>query len=242
VRLGRLFRLSPVGMLGAFSAGVANSAFFSMGSIFAQEAGLALLQISLFTGCALLGGAMTQWPLGMIADRIDRRKVIAATMLVSCLSGLVLAVFAGSLRFGEGPLFDAPLITGTVLIAVVTLYGLAAHPLYGLSVAHANDYVEPRGFVEASSALLISWAIGATIGPLTASLVMQAYGTGALFLITAIVHLALLAFTLYRIRRRPLATPAAKKPEFVPAGIAKPFPVVGEFDPRSSDERRRTDS
>ncbi len=232
VRLIRLIRLSPVGMVGAFAAGMANSAFFSMGSIFAQDAGLALFQITLFTGCALLGGAATQWPLAMIADRTDRRRVIAGCMLAACLLGLVLAFTSGQLRFGGEPLLP-PLFTGTALIVVASLYGFAAHPLYGLSAAHMNDFVERQEFVEASSGLLLAWAIGATIGPSLASVTMQAWGAGALFLITAGVHATLFAFTLYRMSRRD-APAETRKTEFVPSGIAKPSPTIGELDPRAS--------
>ncbi len=235
VRLGRLYRLSPVGITGALAAGMANGAFFSMGPIFAQGTGLALFQITLFTGIALLGGAVTQWPLGMIADRIDRRRVIAGSVLVAAIVGLILSVLAGHLEFGGTAVTTTPLLTGGALIVVVTLYGMAAHPLYGLSVAHTNDYVESEGFVEASSGLLMAWAIGASIGPIAAAMAMQAFGSGALFLVTASVHMAIFVFALYRIRRRATRT-EDRKSEFVPVGIAKPTPVVGRFDPRAADD------
>src|SRR3546814_13326425 len=61
------------------------------------------------------------------------------------------------------------------------LFGLAAMPVYALSVAHMNDFVEPDGFVEASSGMLMVYAVGAIIGPMLASWATRTAGVDLLF-------------------------------------------------------------
>ena len=95
--------------------------------------------------------------------------------------------------------------------------------------------MEPNGFVEASSGLLLAWGTGAIIGPLIASHAMDAFGYGALFLVTAAVHGALFGFALYRIGKRD-APADDQKSEFVPSGIFKPTPPTTQLDPRSQSD------
>ena len=133
-----------------------------------------------------LGGTLVQVPLGRLSDRMDRRYVIAGISLLACLAGIALYLFGG--RGTEWAL---------VLVAV---FGVVALPLYGLSVAHANDRLHRDMFVEASATLLMINAVASVIGPPIAAMVTARAGMSALFLYTAAVHFALLVFTLVRIQ------------------------------------------
>src|SRR3546814_17128610 len=68
-----------------------------------------------------------------------------------------------------------------------------------------NDHVEPGGYVEAASGLLLVYAMGAVAGPLISSTFMQHFGPDAMFGVTASVHLALAGFAFYRMRQRARA-------------------------------------
>src|SRR3546814_13050762 len=68
-----------------------------------------------------------------------------------------------------------------------------------------NDYIEPGGYVEAASGMLLVYAMGAVVGPLVSSIFMQYSGPDALFAVTASVHLALAGFAFYRMRLRARA-------------------------------------
>src|SRR5690606_2662014 len=94
---------------------------------------------------------------------------------------------------------------GNGLLALIFLFGLFTLPIYGITVAHMNDYVEAGGYVEAASGLLLVYAMGAIVGPLVSSVFMQYFGPDAMFGVTAAVHLALAAFALYRMRQRARA-------------------------------------
>jgi MFS family permease len=238
LRLRRLHRMSPVGLLGCFFVGLSNGAFGGLGAVFAKEVGLSVTGIALFMSAALIGGALAQFPLGKLSDRIDRREVIALACGLAVIFALALAVLSdardGRLILGLGWLTEG--LQPTVLIAAVALYGCFAYPLYGLCVAHTNDFVTREEFVEASSGLLLTWGIGASIGPLIASLAMEHVGLGALFLYTALVHGTFALVTLYRITQRA-PVPAAERPDFVQhSTTVRTTPALATLDPRAPDQ------
>jgi MFS family permease len=139
----------------------------------------------------VLGGALGQWPLGKLSDRVDRRYVIV---------GSTAAVTVVSLWLFWLPRDDAPLI-----FALGALWGALAFPTYTLGVAFANDQAEAGDFVEISSGLLVLFAIGGIAGPILASTAMGSLGATALFLYFALVYASLGSFILLRIPlvRRP---------------------------------------
>src|SRR3546814_6196938 len=94
------------------------------------------------------------------------------------------------------------------------LFGLAAMPVYALSVAHMNDFVEPDGFVEASSGMLMVYAVGAIIGPMLASWATRAAGVDLLFPYIAVVYVGFAVVVVFRMRARP-ALPPAERQDFV---------------------------
>ncbi len=143
---------------------------------------------------AVIGGAIAQWPLGLLSDVAGRRKVLIAVSLAGGIVGLLLFLAASVLNFTSANLLAA-------------FWGALAFPLYTIAVAYANDFAEAGEYVMVSSGLLLMYGIGATIGPFAASALMTMQGTGSLFLFTALVHVALVAYVMIRfLRRRTQAT------------------------------------
>ena len=98
----------------------------------------------------IFAGVTTQYPIGALADRWDRRTVMAGVCAVATLAAAGIAAFP---RMPHG-LF-------LVLSAVFT--GLAL-TIYSLGISHVNDRLEPAQMVAASSALLLSTAPGPSSG------------------------------------------------------------------------------
>ena len=235
LRLGRLYAMSPVGVVGGFFVGLANGAFGGLGAVFATQIGMSVTGVALFMSAALVGGALAQVPIGRLSDRTDRRKVIVGVCVLAALAGGLLALL-GDARQG-GLLLEAPVrladLSPVILVAVATLFGAAIYPQYSLCVAHTNDFVGREEFVEASSGLLLTWAIGASIGPVLAAFAMDGLGVGALFLYTALVHAGFALFTIYRISRRA-PVPTAERDRYVAGGRpSRTTPVAVDLDPRA---------
>jgi len=217
LNLRRLYRVSPVGAVGCFAVGLASGPFWALAPVFVQSFGGGVSAVAVFMSITVLAGALGQFPLGRISDRIDRRVVIIAASIGAALAGLLLVAAAVA----------AP----GLLLPATFFFGMFAFPLYSLSVAHANDFADNRQFVETAGGLLLIWASGAVIGPFAASLVIRATGPASLFAFTATAHLALGLFTLYRMRRRaPVAE--AVKGGFLDAAIAAQ--TVSNIDARET--------
>jgi len=222
LRLGRLYAISPVGIVGCFVVGLANGPFWALGSVFAHDAGLGQGGIALFMSAVIVGGALLQWPLGGFSDRRDRRWVILALTVLSAAAGG--ALVGARLGFGFG------LGAEPSLLAAAFLFGGFALPLYSICVAHANDFIGPREFTEAAGGLLLAYGIGAAIGPLAASALIGAWGAWTIFAFTAAVHLLFAGFVVWRLtRRRP--APPPQPAEFV--GLPRTTPVAQALDPRA---------
>ncbi len=191
-RLIRLYRISPVGVVGCFAVGLANGSFWSLGPVFAQLMGFDISGIAYFMSIAVVAGAITQAPLGLASDRMDRRKVIALTCVSAAVAGLAMVLFGK--RFEQG------------ILVFTFLFGSFAFSLYAICVAHANDFAAPEDYVETASGLLFFYAIGAVVGPLAASSLMTLFGESGLFGFTAIIHMATAVFAMERMRRQSPAS------------------------------------
>lgn len=200
IRLIYLFRLSPVAVIGALFVGMQQGAFWSLGPVFAERIGLDTLGITLFMSTAVLGGALGQWPLGKLSDRIDRRRVLVGACVAAAAISLSIRLVYPTL--GEG------------VLLLTLLWGITAFPLYSICAAHMNDHVEEGGFVEATSGLLLIFAIGAILGPLIVSPLMTLRTPYALFGCIAAFQLLLAAFAVYRMRVRD-RVPETERGDFV---------------------------
>lgn len=216
-RLLRLYRISPVGVAGCFAVGLANGAFWTFGPVFAQGAGFDTAGVGLYMSAVVLGGALAQWPLGSLSDRMDRRIVMIVAAVIAMAAALA-TVFI-------------PMGNRGALIAAGALFGAGAFPLYPLAVAHANDYAEPSDYVELSSGLLLIYGIGAAMGPLLSSLARSYIDMPALYFFTAAVHLVLIGYVAWRMTRRD-PVPEAERVVFNDAAIA--VQTVTNFDPLST--------
>ena len=183
-----LFRASPLGVTGAFLIGIAHSALYAMGPVFATEIGLDVERIALFIAVALFGGLALQWPIGWLSDRFDRRRVIVAIAWIAATASIVAGV--------------GGIDSYTVLIAATALLGGMSMPLYSLCGAHTNDHLTPRQIVAASATLVLVSGIGLTMGPLLAALLMQVAGPQGIFWLLTLMHACIGAFGLFRMMRR----------------------------------------
>lgn len=226
VRLKRLFAISPVGVAGCVAVGLANGAFWTLAPLYATSQGLDLAGLAAFMSAFILGGAIVQWPLGRWSDRFDRRYVIAAVSMAASAAGLALGTFGGA-----G-------VDGMLLMTLVACFGAAMLPLYGLSIAHANDRVPREAFMEAAAGLLLVNALASVIGPTLAAVVTAAAGPASLFLYTAVIHAAMAVFAIVRTQVRESAD--LHRDPFEP--VVQGSPAVLPLDPRGPEQEETAEA
>jgi MFS family permease len=225
VSLRHLYRVAPVAAVGCFAVGFMNTAVMNITPYFLSIAAVPVATIGLLMGMIQTGRLVMQWPVGWLSDKIDRRLVIlgAAGAIVAIMLALAFGPAKGTALRGE---------TGEIarlgIIALFFLWGAFALTLYAVCVAHAQDRGAPGELVGLTSSLLFAWAIGATVGPLVAGLLMELFGERMLFHSTATVAGLLAIFTAWRLmlRERP---PEEERGGF--AHVPMTSPVIAELQP-----------
>lgn len=211
-----LFRISPLGVVTCLTSGAVYSALFNLLPVFAAEYHITGFQLSLFMGCAVLGAFLLQFPVGMLSDRLDRRSVLLGLLLVSSLLAIAIV-----------PLAAMEMRLALFIICGVTSGIVACY--YPLSVAEAFDKLKKTEMVAAMGSMILAFGLGGAIGPYSASLVMEAYGSASLFYCIALTQTLLAGFTLYRMTVRK-ALPVADQEDFVMQSEALSTTV--HLDPR----------
>jgi MFS family permease len=216
----KIFRASPVGVAGCIAVGFANAAVWTFAPIYAEDVGMTRGMLAAFMMAFTLGGAVIQVPVGRLSDYMDRRYVIAGVSLLAAVGGVCLYMFGGHNRW--------------LTLGLIGLFGMLSLPVYGLSVAHANDRLPRNMFVEASATLLMLNALASVVGPIVAAMVTARAGIASLFLYTAAIHVAMLAFTLFRLGAK--ATPPDETRERFEPMPGQASPMSMELDPRGPEQ------
>ena len=211
-----VFKLSPLGVVSSFYCGILYAGLMNMLPIFASQNGITDLDLSIFMGSAISGAIILQFPIAYLSDNFDRRKVMlfmVATLMALCL----FVPFLMSADMFKLTLFAIALITGLVAC------------LYPMSMSETFDTVLKDQILSAMSSLLLIYALGSILGPYLASLMMNTFGSSALFSFMNIVALTLLIFIIVRMKLQQ-ALPLNEQESFV---MQTPSGVVSELDPRT---------
>ncbi len=207
--ISAVWKISPIACLGCITIGLTNSAFRLIGPLYGQEMGLDLSGVALFMSAGILGGAVLQLPLGFLSDRFDRRWV-----LIFCTTGASIAgLFLTFVSNGEH----------TLLYAGAFFFGAFALPLYSLSAAHANDRADKGQYVLLAAGLTLFFSLGAAVGPIIVSIVIDLYGAPMFFAYTSVIHASLIFTALYRMTRRA-SVPRHARSRFVT--LSRTSPVI----------------
>jgi MFS family permease len=182
-----LFKVSPLGVFGMFASGISMGAFFGMGAVYTTNLGFSVKEVSFFMSAVILGGFISQYPLGWLSDRFGRRQIILNT----CMFGALIGYYAA---FNEAK--------GLMFYVFAVFIGGMIMPLYALCSAHVNDYLTPKQMVAASGTLVFINAAGATIGSPIAATSMKYFGSSAFYGTIATTMFAVVIYTLWRSRQR----------------------------------------
>ncbi len=210
--VGRLYRVSPMAVLGIVVMSVGVSAWFISLPLYALQQCFSGAQASGVLVIAMIAGAVVQYPIGWWSDNTDRRVVVIALSIVSGVLALVVALFPT----------PGVIVIGFAVIAGCTL------PIYSILAAHANDQLSPGQIVPASGTLAfllqLAQVFGMLIGP---NMIKLADGRGLLFLLIVVgVGVALLGMA-RRLRGDVVEDTGAAQPMGV-LGIAQPGMLQAE--------------
>lgn len=211
----------PQALTTVLVSGLLLGAFYGLAPVFATAMGLENADIGVFMAITIVAGLIAQWPVGWLSDRMDRSRMIQLSALI--LVAVMLLIAVGGM-------------TGIGLLVLTAVFGVLAFTLYPLAVALANDHVDPADRVALSAMLLVTFGLGASIGPLLGSLVMKVLDASMLYVFMACCSLILV------IRVRPETVTGDHLVDDAPiqfmpaAGNLASSPLAAALDPRVDEE------
>ncbi len=212
----------PQSLTTVLGAGLIIGSFYGLAPVYAAEQGLSTEQVGLFMGFCILAGLLVQWPLGLLSDRYDRARLMRG--------------FAGVLAVAALPLAVLPSVPIEALFIIGFVASLVQFCLYPLAVAFANDHVEGERRVSLTAMLLMTYGIGASIGPLAAGVLMKMFGGNMLYAFVSFAGLVLVVLI------RPKAVTHIHQVDNAPLQhVAMPdsmssSPLVVALDPRVDEQ------
>ncbi|MFJ3484420.1 MFS transporter [Pseudomonas sp. NPDC090202] len=215
-------RRVPQSLTTVLSAGLIIGSFYGLAPLFAAQQGLSTEHVGLYMATCIGAGLLVQGPLGKLSDRYDRAWLIRGFAGLLVLAGLPLAIFPG--------------LPMEAVFAMGFVTSLLQFALYPLAVAFSNDHVEGERRVSLTAMLLMTYGVGASIGPLIAGVLMKSFGSNMLYAFVCFVALILV------VRIRPKAVTNLHQVEDAPLHhIAMPesmasSPLVVALDPRVDEQ------
>lgn len=183
----KLYKTSPVAVVGTFLLGAIFSALFGMASVYGTEKGLSIREITLFVAMIYIGGMVCQYPIGWLSDRMGRRLLIIYLTVLGAAS-MVVAPFLSNNLYS--------------LMLMAFILGGVSNPLYSLYLAYMNDYLEPDDMAAASGGLIFINGCGAIGGPFLVGWMMTTYGADSFFIYLAVLLGLSAVWALYRATMR----------------------------------------
>ena len=200
--LRKLAEITSMGMLGTMLNGAAQAQIYIGLTLYGLARGMEASQATLLVVVATLAGALVQFPIGWVSDRVDRRLVVV--VLAAVCTTISAALAAG--LFGDAVLVAAGFLGASVL------------PIYSLCVAYTNDHLTPAQIVPASGTLVLSLNIGILAGAFAGPAIISIAGAAGLPAFLAVVGALTAAVAIVRVLR-------SAAPE--DTGVAHPISAQG---------------
>jgi len=199
MNLKELYNTSPLGAVGALLYGATQSALFMLLAVYGASMNFSILEISFVTFLLGISGAISQYPVGYLSDKLDRRIVIIYSTFGSAIFAM-LAIFAVKTMFLPEGLASSKLWFYIFLV----LFSFCSLPIFSQILAHTNDFITKDKFVAAGAALQFTFGLGAMSGPLLCSFVMDLMGPNGFFVFHIFFHLIIGFFGIHRMKARPV--------------------------------------
>lgn len=180
-RFGAAFTIAWIAFIPPFSYGFLESSLNAIYPVYALRNALDVTDLSYILAAFSIGGVASQLPLGVLSDRIGRRKV------------LILALALGSVTFGIGSLFEtSAIVIGCLFFVAGTFVGST----FSLGISYMTD-LTPKELLPTGNLLCgIFFSMGSLSGPFLGGLFIQLF-EGLSFLILIALLLGSLAIVIF---------------------------------------------
>ena len=215
-----LIKLTPAGMGCCFISGLVLGALYGLLPLFFSMNGFHLNEVANLMAIVILGGVCLQYPIGRYSDGHDRRFILQMLAIFLTIASI------GILLMPE----NRP---EWLMGSLIFLFGGLAFSIYPVSVSHACDELTPNQVVSANQSLMLSYSIGAMVGPLIAPSLIQLTPQNGLFIYFVGCGIMMAGFLLWR---RKVRTPVPLSEHQSYTSVPPNTLVGAELDPRKHTE------
>jgi len=210
LNLGKLFLVSPLGVMACFISGIILGSLYSFMPMFGEEK---QIRVSFFVFLVIIGGVALQWPLGWLSDVTDRRKLL----INLCFCGIIPTLI---FRFYSEPwlLYTAGFFIGGI-----------SYSIWLLAVNCACDRVEQKAITSATASLLLAYGMGCMVGPFTSGNIITVFHFDGFFYFFIFLFIFLGIFGLLTASSSK-EIPVGEQVEFVP--VMTTTPLAADLDLR----------
>ncbi|OZG74420.1 MFS transporter [Hahella sp. CCB-MM4] len=220
----RLFKLTPSGVMASFCGGLLLGVVYGLLPLFFSSVGYDVGDTANMMAVVIVGGMCMQYPLGRISDRYDRRMVIAF------LFGLTMVLATAFIWMNA---IDNQWMTAVFIF----LFGGVMFSIYPISLSHACDELPPEQVINGNQGVLLSYSLGAMIGPMLAPWFMSVRGPMGVFVYFTTVSALIVVYLLWR---RTVRSPVPIEAHNTFTATVPTSPLIAEMDPRGDPEIETT--
>jgi MFS family permease len=178
---------APLAMLAAVCCGLGEQVAFSFLPVYAVGAGVSAQTGALWLSAFVIGNVILQWPIGWMADHLDRRIVLAGCTAVSALLVVLLPAVSA----------QSPAIIG-----VIMLWGGISFAIYPVGLALLGQHFNGGDIARANTAFSMMYILGGLVGRPLAGAAMDAVGDPGLGWTLALFYSIAAVAALLAYRRR----------------------------------------
>ncbi|MGX1308299.1 MFS family permease [Amorphus suaedae] len=142
--------VAPAAVFAVMAFGAVEAGGLALLPVYGLELGFTPREAALLVSAMALGNVVTQIPLGLMADRVDRRVLLLVCALVGVAGALAMPLAAGDL---------------TALLALLFVWGGMTGGLYTVGLTHLGARFSGTDLAAANSAFVMMYAAGMLVGP-----------------------------------------------------------------------------
>lgn len=165
-RYKQVIKLAWFALLPGFCYGFLEASIHGNYPVYALRSGFTIEWVSILLPAFVIGGLITQLPLGLLSDKWGRKKI------------LLTVTFLGSLSFFSMIFVEQ---SHLLLLFIFTIAGALVGSLYSLGVMYLADllprYLLPTGNVMTA----VSFGLGSILGPLTGGILIDVMERGSIY-------------------------------------------------------------
>jgi MFS family permease len=180
--------VAPLAMFASFTFGAVESGAMALVPIYGVAVGYAPATAALMVSALALGNVVSQIPIGWLADRVERRRLLLACALVGVAGALLMpAASADPLQ----------------LAAVLFVWGGVVAGLYTVGLTHLGSRYKGLDLVSANAAFVMMYAGGVVVGPAAIGAGMdiwQPHGLAAVMAVILAIYAGVAAARLWAAR------------------------------------------